>query len=290
MKNNPQRIFGFVMIGIGLMFGAVGIYGLTRPDEFRAWAKIAVAAPDCGCIEPNDGANQAHWDHRHQYYSTLIKTIPPEAVLSNVVAQLKLTSKWGKQQHEATRRLRRQLDTRFVPNTTLIEIGATSETPAEAALIANTVVANYKQWRTKEYLEALRARVVQLKRRLEEQDRKIALKQESLLKLQSDLNIPSSEIISASLATNFPAFNQAQQDFKEMNDVRDLWAKKIQAAEKEELKASPALVEFLDQADPPKSPFRRKKTLSVILIVAALSCCGWGLKLAWDSKLTASSI
>jgi len=75
-------------------------------------------------------------------------------VLGKVVTDLNLQETWAKKKGqslpkpEAVGLLRQKLELRRVPNTSLAEVGVKSETPQEAAKLANAVVdayANYQQ-------------------------------------------------------------------------------------------------------------------------------------------------
>ncbi len=284
MKNRLQRNLGFLLLGSGALLLAFGLYGLTQPDEFRASTKIAVDVADCSCLLANSPDYQGHGRHLYDEVSELIKTIPPEPVLSNVVSELDLSFKWNRENRKAINRLRHQLNVRLVPNTTLIQISALGETPAEAALIANTVVKNYRQFRQEQYVQAIRASVVKLNAQLQKEDQAIEASREALEQLRAKLRVPDAEIESNSAATNFPEFYQARRDLNDRSEFRNRLARKISIEDNEDLRTTPSFVEVLATAVPPKSPFRRKKTLSFVLIITGLISSGWGLKMVRDSR------
>ena len=99
--------------------------------------------------------NQAEVGANYNPYSvqTEIETIQSDAVLGKVVDALKLDETWSKKnggerlsKKEAIALLKKRLDLKPEKNTNLVEIGATSDKPEEAAKIANAVVQAYQDY------------------------------------------------------------------------------------------------------------------------------------------------
>ena len=89
------------------------------------------------------------------FIETEFKRISSTAVLSNVIERAGLSEAWGKRQADGkplafsntVARLRRALDFRTIPNTSIIELRAYSDKPDEAAMIANSVAESYREFR-----------------------------------------------------------------------------------------------------------------------------------------------
>lgn len=84
--------------------------------------------------------------------------IRSDLVLGKVVEKLDLISEWGKKRakgdrlkpDEAIGLLKRKLDLQVVPKTELIEIRVSSDDPAEAAKIANTIAETFRDFRLRQ--------------------------------------------------------------------------------------------------------------------------------------------
>lgn len=115
------------------------------------------------------------------YLQTEFEVIQSDTILARVVEQLNLNETWARDKgagdklntSEAVSLLRKRLDLRFVPNTTLIEIRAKADKPAEAAEIANTVAQVYQQWRLDQGYKLVAGGLKSLEERAAEQDEKI---------------------------------------------------------------------------------------------------------------------
>ena len=88
------------------------------------------------------------------FVQTTLEIIQSEAVLGKVVDSLKLDEAWAKNngdeklgKKESIALLKKRLDLHPVPDTKLLEIGATSDKPEEAAKIANAVAEAYRDYR-----------------------------------------------------------------------------------------------------------------------------------------------
>jgi len=115
--------------------------------------------------------------HDAEFLKTEFEAIQSDAVLGKVVKQLKLDDGDPAKTKAAEAKLKKNLDLRSVKNTKFIEIGAKSETPEDAARIANAVAEAYRDYRWQEYEELQRGGIRSLQQQLDEQDKKIVLAQ-----------------------------------------------------------------------------------------------------------------
>lgn len=122
------------------------------PESFRSTAQIIVE-------EKQPGSQQAQSDFIDPYFlQTEFEVIESRVVLSKAVAALKLCDVWGKKFNNgaplssdwAETILRRNLELRPMRNTRVIEISAFSDSPDEAAKLANGVVEAYRIYKAEE--------------------------------------------------------------------------------------------------------------------------------------------
>jgi Mg-chelatase subunit ChlD/tetratricopeptide (TPR) repeat protein len=134
------------------------------------------------------------------FIQTEFEVIQSEVVLGKVIDKLHLDQSWaakhgaaGKLTKEETLKLlKKSLDLRPVKNTSLVEIGAKSDNPQEAARIANAVAEAYKDQRLEQRLQMSRGGVAFLEARLAEQDTKVRQAQTNMDRLRKGLGIPDS--------------------------------------------------------------------------------------------------
>jgi Mg-chelatase subunit ChlD len=140
----------------------VEITDLAEPAKSQTlWQKFTGEAQSKARIKvENDGTDIAGMSgtpsiggYDPYFVQTTLEMIQSEAVLGKVVDALKLDEAWAKnsgeklEKKEAVELLKKRLDLHPVPNTKLVEIGATSDKPEEAAQIANAVAEAYQAYR-----------------------------------------------------------------------------------------------------------------------------------------------
>jgi len=132
-----------------------------------------------------DSAYQSTYDP--YFLQTEFEIIRSELILSNVVDRLKLNETWaGKaggaklKQADAIALLKSKLDLRRVGNTGLVEIGAKSDNPEEAAMIANAVAEAYQDYRREQRRQLTLTGVKVLEERLAEQEQKVKAAQQQV--------------------------------------------------------------------------------------------------------------
>src|SRR5207237_5583674 len=112
------------------------------------------------------GMSDSRWNGAYDPYfiQTEKEVIQSERVLGKVVESLKLEEAWSKDKgegrklskQEALQLLKKKLDVHTVPKTSLLEIGAKSDSPEEAAKIANAVALEYTNQRLEQKREMSR--------------------------------------------------------------------------------------------------------------------------------------
>jgi Mg-chelatase subunit ChlD len=125
---------------------------------------------------------------------TEAERIQSKAVLSKVVEKLKLNEAWagkdGRQKlsdEEAVAQLKKRLEVRTVPKTTLIDIRAKGEDAEEAARIANTVAQVYADSRRELHENLVLGGVTALRAQLVEKEKQVAQATEQLEKRRKEM-------------------------------------------------------------------------------------------------------
>lgn len=275
MKSNRPRKYGFLLMGIGLMLVAFGVYGLLRPAEYKALTRIKPTRLDIESLETPEHFRQIE-----------IETIQSNTILSNVLLRLDPDSGLGKNpvSPETTERLRRRLEVRSVRNTTLIEICVVDENAAEAARIANGISRFYCEWRRAQWDKYPEASIAALEKELQLTDQKLKQAEAELERLNAEFKIQSPEPTEAELQTNYPAYQKAKNAVDHLNAARKQLVRKISIEKIDLTIPKSAAVEIIELAIPPTAPMRRTKPLGALLIVAGAICFGWGFALVLNSK------
>ncbi len=300
MKNVRQRTLGFILMGIGLVLIAVGVFELTRADEFKSVAKIL--------LRRDESRNANQQPSNPKFISEEVSAILSDSVLSNVVYRLELREKWGKKHFnsepelrmernqrvletgkiktaEAVRLIRERLEVNRVPNTTLLDIVFVSDDPDEAATIANMVAEVYRVWRLDRGRRLALGGIEALKAQIKIEDEKIKAAKEELQRLRKELSIPDAEVESASVRTNFPKYWDAKMNLERLNDVRRLITRKMNIEEIDlnyPLRYCP--VEIINHAVPAKTPIRRHRPLGAAIVLVGLALFGYGFASVWKSR------
>lgn len=128
------------------------------------------------------------------FVQTETEVIRSQVVLDKVIEKLNLNKNWGDkhgagvplQTSDTRQLLQKRLDLRPVPNTSLMDIRVTSDSPEEAATIANAVAATYQ-----DYLREVRSKlaaggVKSSEEQLNETDKRILLAKTELDRLQKE--------------------------------------------------------------------------------------------------------
>ncbi len=135
------------------------------------------------------------------FVQTEFEALQSDIVLGKVVKDLNLTDEWSKERHgkrltdqEAIQQLKKHLDLHAVGNTSLIEIGARSDKPDEAARIANAVADAYQDHRKKQRQDLQVAQVKTLEDRFALQEAKVREAQSNVDYLRGKLDDANSTV------------------------------------------------------------------------------------------------
>jgi uncharacterized protein involved in exopolysaccharide biosynthesis len=226
------------------------------------------------------------------FASYTTSSIQSDSVLSNVVRELKLDSEQHIQPAKAIAALRKRLEIHQIPNTQLsntrlFELTLTERTPAQAAKCANAIAIAYKAGVLNRHQALVQGGIRELKHQLESQQQKVSKLETELSQLRETLKLPSPE--PAEVEVNYPEYRQAKNILNDEKRIVGLLARKISIEEIDlQSPSSFSQIEIVETAVPPTSPVRRKSLLGIILLVAGLGCCLWGLMATRDAKLTAN--
>lgn len=162
----PALIAGGVGLAVGLLVLAVlAFITFMMPDSFQATTRVKVdRLVPAGSNPPLIG--QLGYD---PYLQTEFEIIQSQLVLDRVIAKLELNARWGRQYASgavlttatSTELLKQRLVLRPIRNTSLIEISVFSETPDEAAELANAIADSYvgfRQEQLRDYLNSAKSR------------------------------------------------------------------------------------------------------------------------------------
>src|ERR1043166_4323534 len=138
------------------------------------------------------------------FIQTEFEVIQSEVILGKVIEDrtLDLNRVWGRKYangeplktHETMMLLKGRMDLRPVRNTSLIEIRIFSESPKEAAEIANAVAKAYKEHRLEQRLAMSRGGIKALEERWTELEKKINEAQKKVDDLREQLQIPDAVV------------------------------------------------------------------------------------------------
>ncbi|HXP60894.1 MAG TPA: M56 family metallopeptidase [Dongiaceae bacterium] len=154
-----RQLGGLVLLTIGLPLILAGVCLMLVTPSFQAQARIRITKEGTGLPEPA-GAPIGSGSYDPYFLQTELEVVQSQVILGRVVDQLRLQGEWGKRyghgnqltRLEATALLKRKISLHPVPNTTILEILAFSDTPVEAAHIANAVAEAYGEYRQRQGL------------------------------------------------------------------------------------------------------------------------------------------
>ena len=167
---------------------------MTGTVESRASIEVS---PDVVSDVPTfNGEPGSYAPYDAYFMETEVKSIQSDAVLGKVVDTLKLDQAWSKQddgeklsRKDAISLLKSRLDLQMDKNTKLIEIGAKSDKPDEAAKIANAVAEAYSQYRSEMHLQRMSDGIETLERDYKDEGKQIRTMQAELQQMQTPVSI-----------------------------------------------------------------------------------------------------
>lgn len=241
------------------------------PESFASTARIRVER-DATDIPGMTESPATGYDP--YFIQTEFEVIQSELVLSNVVQSLNLNLQWGRRYaggerlktREAMMILRSRMDLRPVRNTSLIEIRVFSESPDEAARIANAIAESYRDYRMALRKQAAESGIQALERAYEEN-------RERLRTLQGELE--------ALAGTQDPAsrsrLETAKAELENVQRMGQVLFTKV-AAEKTNLRLpATRIVQIVDTATPAMRPVRPNKVLNILMSIVVGGAAGLSL-------------
>ena len=175
------------------------------PESFSSTARIRVERniADIAFMANQQGAVQGGYDP--YFIQTEFEVLQSEVILGPVIDDLHLAEEWGKKYQggqrltkpDALEMLRHSIDLSPVRNTSLIEIRVFSDTPEEAAKIANKIATTYQKHRVDQAKELMSNGITALKERWEEQAKEVADAQTNVDWLRTELKISDPDPMSS---------------------------------------------------------------------------------------------
>ena len=168
------------------------------PPKFASTVRIAVEkdASDIGGIS----GERAYQGFDPYWVQTQFEKIQSKSILDQVVTNLHLTKRWGEKYKEselppslAFNLLKRDLTVSQSRNTSLIEIKVESDTPEEAAEIAQKIAEVYRQSRLASWKEMSKEGLEKLQEEMDAHNRETTNLQAKLDLMREELNISDVE-------------------------------------------------------------------------------------------------
>jgi uncharacterized protein involved in exopolysaccharide biosynthesis len=270
MQNLRTKILGFALLLGGLALCGTGLWLLLSPAQFEATATIKLEAD-----EP-DVNGQVSYDP--YFIQTEFVIIQSPLVLSNVVESLNLNVEWGKKNGDGSplktvksiKLLQRQIKLEPIRNTKLLNISFSSDDPNEAARIANAIAKAYSDYRIERHKQLTLEGIQVFTEQYQQDVQNIKNKQENLVQLAMQLNLPNPEPTEELLKSNYPSYFQAKQELQKLIEFHKLLTARIEA-EKIDLQIPRAsMVEIVDTAKPPEFPVGPDRWLGAALLAIGL--------------------
>lgn len=176
-----------------LLTGAA--FTLTRPKIYEANTRISVRKD---VMDVDVFEKQSMWNYDPYFLRTQFEIIQSRPILYRVIEDLKLQELWGKTYGEdgqpltrnsAYKLLKKNLEVEPYRDTSLIEIRMRSESPDEAALVANAVAEVYREERLNIKRRELKRGIEALQSEMDKQQAKVETAEAEVERIRSDLGI-----------------------------------------------------------------------------------------------------
>ena len=259
---------GFVLILAGVVLSMAGLFMLLQSDQFRAATTISV---DQSLHNVSNGE-----DYDPYFILTEFETIKSHAVLGQVATAFDLHDVWGKKYNHDQKLgdaaveaiLKQHLELRLVPNTKLLEIGVIDDDPSEAAMLANSIAATYRQFKDEEIKALLEHGFRSLKQQLQETEEKARTAKVEMEKLQVDLKL--SDTMLASNGTTTAPYFEAKRKFDNLRQSAALIETRIAEETSADSAPRPPGVVIFSLATVPICPFRPNRSLAATIMGCGL--------------------
>jgi uncharacterized protein involved in exopolysaccharide biosynthesis len=282
MKPLVRRSLGIGTMILGLALVGVGLWLLFRTAMYQATTRIQMDATQRDAVGDAWGPDV----YDPFFIESEFQVIQSQIILDQVIVSLHLVVKWNKEYvgglplsiSKTREQLKQRLSLRADQKKELIDISFTDKDPVEAAQIVNAIAQAYHDFRIVEY----RREVIQGLAILEDANRKeeadIKAGQEDLAQMRKKLNFTDPEPAAAVLASNYPAYVQAEQDLTNAERILELRKTKMIEIGKS-MDQIPTLVAIGAAAVPPASPIGPGRWLGGVFILCGLAVFVSGIKL-----------
>jgi succinoglycan biosynthesis transport protein ExoP len=167
------------------------------PESYSSMARINVQrdVADVSGVQNGMVAGMSAYDP--YFIQTEFEVIQSEIILDQVIQNLNLNKVWADKYHldlpfktaECRRILKGMIELRPTRNTSLIEIHVSSDTPEEAARIANEIATTYATHRQSDRRDLTLHGIKTFEDKLKEYDTSVASQEQKVDKLRSDLGV-----------------------------------------------------------------------------------------------------
>lgn len=272
-RSAPVRVFRGVFLAVFLLvFGAATIITFLLPESYSSTARIKVE-PDVTEVAGTERSQGTFSLNDPHFIQTEFEVIRSAAILNTVIQALDLNMVWGKKYaggeklrtSETLAILKGRLDLRPLGHTSLIEIRVFSESPDEAASIANAIAEAYLAHRQDQRRAGLVSGIKPMAERADAQEKRVASAQEKLNRLRKEANVPDPEPVVEELRSRYPAYWSAKQELEAEANLRRTLIMKVASAKIDVALPPSSLVEIIDQAQPGLRPVRPNKPLNLAL-------------------------
>lgn len=249
------KIILCLAIIIGMVSSGAGLWLLSISTQYRAKVTIINSLPS-----DQQGQGYGKPGPADPVYFEIIRS---PLVLSNVVNSLNLNVEWGKKYGDGSplktttviEMLQRRMNFQAEHNFELIAISVNSESPNEAARLANTIADTYCVFQTK---------------RFQTEKQEIKARQEKLERLGKQLNLPNPEPAEELIKSNYPSYFQAKQELQEIMRLHKMAAAEIDDDKLDMPIPHTSIVGIEERAVPPTSPIGQNHLLGTVLLICGL--------------------
>jgi uncharacterized protein involved in exopolysaccharide biosynthesis len=189
---SPLSVFLSVFLVVFILTLLIAtVITFILPESYAATCRIEVESD-----AQEAGVQTAQsWTYDPYFIQTTFEIIQSQAVLSNVVSELKLKEEWGKRYRQpltttdAMELLKRRMELKPVRNTKLIAITVYSDDKKECAVLANAVARAYQDYRNNQRRQLVEAGLRVLQEDAAANETRIRAVTDDLQNLRRNLNV-----------------------------------------------------------------------------------------------------
>ncbi len=190
-----RGLASLAFLGLGLALIVIGCSLLLGRPTYSSYARIRLAdpPPPANARPGTQAAIGAYDPYRVQ---TEIAVLQSPAILDEVIRKLDLQTQWSNRYGgamdfgSARALLTARLEIRPVRNSSILDINTSSEVPAEAATLANTIAETYHDWSVAHQRIVVEGTMTSLKQLDEENSAKLREARNEVDRMQRELNLP----------------------------------------------------------------------------------------------------